>query len=1203
VAVFDRAADGTLTQKPGTLGCISDSGAGPCVDGTALDGASSVTVSSDGRSVYVASQISRAVAVFDRAADGSLTQKPGTAACISETGAGPCADGAALDVATSVSVSPDGQSAYVASFDSDSVAVLDRAADGSLTQKPGTAGCISDTGAAPCVDGAALDAPRWVTVSPDGASVYAASVISGSVAVFDREPAPPTATPTPSPPPSAQPENLVAPEIRSIGAGVYSCDPGTWRNVAATAGFTYRWFRHRPPRLTPERLTTGQTYKPDASVYGDSVFCTVTVTGPDGPVTARSAAVFFSSAGLNTLPPAYGDVRVRGIDVFQTVQANAGAQMYGYRPDGPFAPGLCGGGTPTSWRLVRFGGGLTLCDLQSRSAQYVDYEGVTLDRYKLTTAIVYVDVAGATAADPDLAYDLELSATRGGRTSLGEPVVRRVKNPPRSDRPWVETFERDTTAAFDGNTHGIAITLPSAWTSAGGSVQLHARLRFPSSLALGTASYGTRECDDPGLCVDNDAFTLNDVPFTDHPQLLLSALELRQDTAGQKPLPAPGGVLAKARRLFPGGDRMVVSPYRAMLNISGVETLSATAVAGSSPQQFTCNGQTGTAVTTRGCRWDFVSSLILGWITQNPARPRTLRGGAALRYDVVFGVHDYADGGGGQEPGWTTGSIADVSSSEPRTVDTTPFFTATASSRPLTAGAHELGHVLTAMHASTCAPGGATAPFAEPWPEVAGVLGGEQGRLQGVKFTRTRSLRGVRTDVTADGPYTAADGGTLDRPLFDLMSYCAGSGDTATDDDVAWLSPRNWNRFSRELGELGLRVGFGARATAAAAAPASSAARASAVRERTAFAVGTAGSAGGKLMRVVSGDGQAAVPDPVPASPFRLRSLDPSGRVLLEAGVAVRPLSEAGDDDSGPFAGPVAPTAAAVELVHDGRVLDRLSRSRSPAVKLRSPGRGTRVGSKGELTVRWQASDPDGDALNATIDFSADNGRTWRTVYDGPSMGRASLPGSFLAGSKRARIRLGISDGFSQRRATSRPFVAQGTRPRVQILSPQTAALVRSGERTLLTGSAFDDLDRQLPGKALTWFAGKKRLGSGRQLRVRLPLGARRLALVARDRTGRKGTSRLPLRVEAPRLRIVDLDVPLKVSRKARTVTVQIKTSAAAVVNAARRRFRVGTKRTKLTIPLPARPAVGVLRIPFKLSPSSRAVQGKVKGTFSVART
>ena len=97
MAVFDRAADGTLTQKPGTAGCISDTGAGPCVDGTALDAAARVAVSPDGESVYVASFVSDAVAVFDRAADGTLTQKPGTAGCISETGLGRCVDGAALD--------------------------------------------------------------------------------------------------------------------------------------------------------------------------------------------------------------------------------------------------------------------------------------------------------------------------------------------------------------------------------------------------------------------------------------------------------------------------------------------------------------------------------------------------------------------------------------------------------------------------------------------------------------------------------------------------------------------------------------------------------------------------------------------------------------------------------------------------------------------------------------------------------------------------------------------------------------------------------------------------------------------------------------------------------------------------------------------------------------------------------------------------
>ncbi len=74
----------------------------------------------------------------------------------------------------------------MASFDSDAVVVLDRAPDGTLTQRTGTAGCVSQTGAGPCVDGTALDAASSVTVSPDGASAYVASFSDG-VAVFDRE--------------------------------------------------------------------------------------------------------------------------------------------------------------------------------------------------------------------------------------------------------------------------------------------------------------------------------------------------------------------------------------------------------------------------------------------------------------------------------------------------------------------------------------------------------------------------------------------------------------------------------------------------------------------------------------------------------------------------------------------------------------------------------------------------------------------------------------------------------------------------------------------------------------------------------------------------------------------------------------------------------------------------------------------------------
>jgi DNA-binding beta-propeller fold protein YncE len=186
IAVFDRGADGALTQKPGPAGCIAETAAGGCTDGTGLDGARSVTVSPDGKNAYVASDAGDAVAALDRAADGTLTQKPGPAGCIAETAAGGCTDGVALDGAASVTVGPDGKNAYIAAATSNAIAVFDRAADGALTQKPGPAGCISDAGTAPCADATALVNASSVTVSPDGRSTYVASPGSNAVAAFDR---------------------------------------------------------------------------------------------------------------------------------------------------------------------------------------------------------------------------------------------------------------------------------------------------------------------------------------------------------------------------------------------------------------------------------------------------------------------------------------------------------------------------------------------------------------------------------------------------------------------------------------------------------------------------------------------------------------------------------------------------------------------------------------------------------------------------------------------------------------------------------------------------------------------------------------------------------------------------------------------------------------------------------------------------------
>jgi hypothetical protein len=138
---------------------------------------------------------------------GALTQKADPNDCWSDTGSsGACQDGVGLNGAADVAVSPDGSSLYVASGLSDALAIFDRdasntASAGQVTQKASPDGCWSQTGSTPiggtCQDGEALDQVIAVAVSPDGASLYSAAQLSDAVAIFDRA----TTDPPPPPPP------------------------------------------------------------------------------------------------------------------------------------------------------------------------------------------------------------------------------------------------------------------------------------------------------------------------------------------------------------------------------------------------------------------------------------------------------------------------------------------------------------------------------------------------------------------------------------------------------------------------------------------------------------------------------------------------------------------------------------------------------------------------------------------------------------------------------------------------------------------------------------------------------------------------------------------------------------------------------------------------------------------------------------------
>jgi sugar lactone lactonase YvrE len=193
VARFDRRpSNGALVQPAGRSGCVSETGAGRCADGYMLKkGADSVAVSPDGKYVYVAAYTSSAITTFKRNRHtGAIKQLTGAKYCVSESGSGPCAKGHGMDGVAWLIVSADGTSIYAAATKSNAIVRLTRnEATGAIAQPGGAEGCVSDGGAESCAAGHALLDSVYVAESPDGRNLYVAALMSHAVSVLTRDPA------------------------------------------------------------------------------------------------------------------------------------------------------------------------------------------------------------------------------------------------------------------------------------------------------------------------------------------------------------------------------------------------------------------------------------------------------------------------------------------------------------------------------------------------------------------------------------------------------------------------------------------------------------------------------------------------------------------------------------------------------------------------------------------------------------------------------------------------------------------------------------------------------------------------------------------------------------------------------------------------------------------------------------------------------
>jgi DNA-binding beta-propeller fold protein YncE len=201
VALPDAMNLGPLQQKASPNGCLIQSSGSGC---TAVRGsvkAADVVVSPDGDHVYMAGHDANVggIAIFNRASTGVLTQKgfnetgeDNENGCVNDNGNQACDNGSHVEP-IQLAISPDGENLYAVSQGNgtypgnpgtpginDAINVFDINEDGTIEQKAGTDGCISQTGSGgDCMAAPSLRMPEDIAVTPDGESVYVVSSIRG----------------------------------------------------------------------------------------------------------------------------------------------------------------------------------------------------------------------------------------------------------------------------------------------------------------------------------------------------------------------------------------------------------------------------------------------------------------------------------------------------------------------------------------------------------------------------------------------------------------------------------------------------------------------------------------------------------------------------------------------------------------------------------------------------------------------------------------------------------------------------------------------------------------------------------------------------------------------------------------------------------------------------------------------------------------
>ncbi len=391
--------------------------------------------------------------------------------------------------------------------------------------------------------------------------------------------------------------------------------------------------------------------------------------------------------------------------------------------------------------------------------------------------------------------------------------------------------------------------------------------------------------------------------------------------------------------------------------------------------------------------------------------------------------------------------------------------------------AQELGHNFGRRHAPGC-----TTPFDPSYPNRTGLLD-----AWGLDVLRMRLFSPVST--------------------YDFMGYCGGDGTT-------WVSSYTYNSIGR------LFVSGNARPGGILADPLDS----EPWQSQTATDVLVAsGNISPQSVDIHYGFVRLSAAPETTSGPYTLELANASGEVLWVQPFSPVQLSNSSAGNSGLFLISVPwleGVTTAVFRYEGTEIARRIVSPNAPTVNIITPNGGETWPASGPQTISWTASDGDGDPLTFIVQYSPDNGLSWKSLAENVIVTNFKIDAADITGGNAGLIRVLASDGFNTSQDTSdQTFTVEGKAPSIFILSPDNGYTLPEGTLMLFSALAFDREEADMAdGTAFHWSSDLDGdLGQGLDMYLNsLSRGTHTVTLRVTDRDGREGLAQVIVNVTEP---------------------------------------------------------------------------------------